>query len=158
MAGKTQGSFEHLPDSLPEVLLPQQGVKQLADRLTEYMTLIGQMDIPEVMGQVLDDFLLQCSVIPEELDAPDALDQIVSRQLAVTLAFQLGRLEGKSPQLVDRFLREAFDSWGTLDLDNDAEIGVEDFNHLAEKVLPKLRRWNYQMEGQEDGDDNERTG
>ena len=141
-----------LPTGLDEALLPEKGVKELADQLTEYMTRIGQVDIPEVLGQVLDDFLLQCSVIPEELDAPDALDQIVSRQLAVSLAFQLGQLEGRSPQLVDRFVQEAFDSRGELELDNDAEVRVEDFNQMAEKVLPKLRRWKYQLESSEDRD------
>ena len=86
------------------------------------------------------------------MDAPDALDQIVSRQLAVSLAFQLGQLEGRSPQLVDRFVQEAFDSRGELELDNDAEVRVEDFNQMAEKVLPKLRRWKYQLESSEDRD------
>lgn len=153
MVEKTQGGSEDSPNSPGEALLPQLGVKELSDRLTEYMTRIGQIDIPEVLGQVLDDFLIQCSIIPEELDAPDALDQIVSRQLAVSLAFQLGQLAGRSPQLVDRFVREAFDSRGKLELDNDAEVKVEDFSQLAEKVLPKLRRWKYQLEGQGDGDD-----
>ena len=153
MVEKTQGGSEDSLNSPGEALLPQLGVKELSDRLTEYMTRIGQIDIPEVLGQVLDDFLIQCSIIPEELDAPDALDQIVSRQLAVSLAFQLGQLAGRSPQLVDRFVREAFDSRGKLELDNDAEVKVEDFSQLAEKVLPKLRRWKYQLEGQGDSDD-----
>ena len=152
MTGKREEIFE-LPPRRDGELLPQGGVKELADRLTEYMIRIGQADIPEVLEQVLDDFLIQCGGIPEELDAPDALDQIVNQQLAVTLAFQLGRLAGKSPQLVERFIREAVKSWGTLDLDNEAEIAVEDFNQLAEKVLPKLRRLSYYLDNEED--DNE---
>ena len=110
------------------------------------MTQIELTDIPEALEQVLDDFLMQCGGIPEEVDAPDAFDQIVNNQLAVTLAFQLGKLAGRAPQLVERFIQEAFEKWGALELDNDAEVTVEDFNQLAEKVLPKLRRWRYYLD------------
>ena len=127
-------------------LLSEDGVKELADRLTEYMTQIELTDVPEVLEQVLDDFLMQCGGIPEELDSPDACDQIVNSQLAVTLAFQLGRLEGRSPQLVEGFIREAFEKWGALQLDNETEITVEDFNQIVERVLPKLRRWRYYLD------------
>ena len=128
------------------MLLPGEGVEDLSDRLTQYMTRIGLADIPEALEQVLDDYLVQCSGIPEELDSPDALDQILNNQLAVTLAFQLGRLAGRSPYLVDRFLKEAFEKWGALELDGDAEVTVEDFNRMAERVLPKLRRWRSYLE------------
>ena len=134
-------------------LLPESGVKELADRLTEYMTQIELADVSEVMGQVLDNFMIQCGGIPEELDAPEVLDEIVRSQLSVTLAFQLGRLSGRSPQLVERFVREAFERWGSQELDDDAEVSVEDFDHLAERVLPKLRRWRFQLDtGEEDGE------
>ena len=141
-------SSERVPASPERVLLPEKGVKELADRLTEYLTRIELADTPEVMGQVLDDILTQCGGIPEQMDAPDALDEIVNHQLAVTMAFQLGRLAGRSPQLVERFVQEAFEKWGILHLDSDSEVTVEDFDHLAERVLPKLRRWRYYLEGE----------
>ena len=139
-------STNGVPPAPDGSLLPEQGVKELADRLTEYMTQIELADISEILEQVLDDFLIQCGGIPEELDAPDAFDQIVQNQLAVTLAFQLGRLAGRAPQLVDSFIQEALEKWGRLHLDNDAEVTVEDFSQLAEKVLPKLRRWRYYLD------------
>ena len=133
------------PDGVPDKsfgpLLPADGVKDLADRLTEYMTRIELAGTSEVLEQVLDDFLTQCGGIPEELDSPDALDRIVNSQLGVTLAFQLGRLAGRSPQLVEGFIREAFEKWGPIELEDDTEVRVEDFTRLAERVLPKLRRW-----------------
>jgi len=136
----------HIPHRRDEALLPLEGAKELADRLTEYMTQIELADIPAVLEQILDDFLMQCDGIPEELDDPDAFDRIVNLQLATTLAFQLGRLSGRAPQLVERFVQEAFKKWGVLHLDKDTEITVEDFNQLAEKVLPKLRRWRYYLD------------
>ena len=126
-------------------LLPEEGVKELADRLTEYMTRIELADIPEVLEQVLDDFLIQCGGIPDDLDDPDAFERIVNNQLAVTLAFQLGRLAGRSPHLVERFTQEALEKWGTFHLDKDTEVTIEDFDRLAERVLPKLRRWRYYL-------------
>ena len=137
---------EGVPVPPDGALLPERGVRELTDRLTEYMTRIELADMPEVLEQVLDDFLIQCDGIPEELDDPDAFDQIVNNQLAVTLAFQLGRLAGRAPQLVERFIQEAFEKWETLHLENHTEVTVEDFNQLAEKVLPKLRRWRYYLE------------
>ena len=122
-------------------LLPMEGVKALSDRLTQYMTEIGLAGTPEAIEQVLDDFLTQCGILPEELDAPDALDQVVNAQLSVTLAYQLGRLSGRAPHLVERFLREAVERWGAVELDDVAEVKVEDFANMAERVLPKLRRW-----------------
>ena len=133
-------------------LLPGEGVKDLADRLTEYMTQIELADIPEALEQVLDDFLVQCGGIPDEMDDPDALDRIVNAQLSVTLAFQLGRLAGRSPQLVEHFMSEAFQKWGTLQLERDTEVKVEDFDRLSEMVLPKLRRWRYYLD-REQADD-----
>ena len=127
-----------------EPLLP--GVKDLSDRLTEYMTRIEQFELPDVLAQVLDDFLTQCGAIPEELDDPGAFDKIVNAQLAVTLAFQLGRLTGKAPQLVQGLTKEAFDTWGAVELDLETEVTMEDFNQLAERVLPKLRRWRYYLD------------
>ena len=124
-------------------LLPGEGIKALADRLTEYMTQIGLVDMPEVMEQVLDDVLVQCGGIPDDLDDPETFDRIVNLQLAVTLAFQLGRLEGRAPQIVESLIQEAFQEWDALELDAETEITVEDFANVAERVLPKLRRWRY---------------
>lgn len=148
----TEARDRELPIASDEALLPEKGVKELADQLTEYMTRIELADIPDVLEQVLDDFLIQCGSIPDEMDAPDAFDQIINSQLSVTLAFQLGRLAGRSPHLVDRFIQEAFQKWGTLNLDNETEVTVEDFNQLAERVLPKLRRWRYQFDNDEETD------
>ena len=71
--------------------------------------------------------------------------RIVNGQLATTLAFQLGRLAGRSPQLVERIVQEAFEKWGTLVLENDTEVSEDDIDRLAERVLPKLRRWRYYL-------------
>ena len=146
MAEEREGSQEGVTPQDNEALLPAGGVKELADRLTEYMTRIELADMPDAVGQVLDDFLMQTGGIPEEMDAPDALDQVVNNQLAVTLAFQLGRLAGRAPQLVEQFTRDAFEKWGTVHLDDEKEITVEEFNQLAERVLPKLRRWRYYLD------------
>ena len=129
-----------------ERLLPEAGVKELSDRVTEYMTRIEQFEMSDALGQVLDDFLAQCGEIPEELDDPDAFDRIVNAQLAVTLAFQLGRLTGKAPQLVEGLVNEAFQRWGVLELDRETEVTVEDFSQLTERVLPKLRRSRYYLD------------
>lgn len=129
------------PNQQDGPFLPTEGVKALSDRLTEYMTEIELAGTPEAIEQVLDDFLTQCGTLPEELDGPDALDQVVNAQLSVTLAYQLGRLSGRAPHLVERFLHEAIERWGTVELDEETEVKVEDFGHMAERVLPKLRRW-----------------
>lgn len=142
---ETEDREPHDPPGRDADLLPEEGVKELADRLTEYMTRIELADIPEVLEQVLDDFLIQCGGIPDDLDDPDAFERIVNVQLAVTLAFQLGRLAGRSPHLVERFTQEAFEKWGTFHLDKDTEVTIEDFDRLAERVLPKLRRWRYYL-------------
>ena len=145
MEGAGRGDLDAAPDQ-DRVLLPEAGVKELADRLTEYMTKIELADISEALEQVLDDYLVQCEGIPDDLDAPDAFERIVNVQLAVTLAFQLGRLSGRAPQLVERFIRETFEKWGSLSLENETEVSLEDFNELTEKVLPKLRRWRYYLD------------
>ena len=79
---------------LQGLVLPDQGIVELADKLTGYMTEIQLGGLPDVIGQVLDDFLEQCGGMPEDLTHPDAFNQITRNQLAVTLAYQLGRLEG----------------------------------------------------------------
>ena len=127
-------------------LLPEAGVKELADRVTEYMTRIEQFEVSDALAQVLDDFLAQCGEIPEELDDPGAFDKIVNAQLAVTLAFQLGRLTGKAPQLVEGLVNDAFEKFGVLELDRETEVTMEDFSQLTERVLPKLRRWRYYLD------------
>ena len=90
---------EEQPDSLElepnGQVLPEQGVVDLTDELTEYLTEIELGGLPDIIGQVLDDFLDQCGGRPEDLNDPTAFDQITRNQLAVTLAYQLGRLEGR---------------------------------------------------------------
>ena len=47
----------------PEVnglVLPADGVEDLTDQLTQYMTEIELGGLTDIMGQVLDDFLDQC--------------------------------------------------------------------------------------------------
>ena len=129
----------------PWALLPEEGVKELADRLTEYMTEIEMTDLPAVLEQVLDDFLVQCDGVPEDLEASDAVDRIVNGQLAVTMAYHLGRLEGRAPQLVERFVQEALEKWGHIHLEDETRVTDEDLDQLVERVLPKLRRWRYYL-------------
>ena len=88
------------------LVLPEEGVVDLTDQLTEYMTEIELGGLPDIIGQVLDDFLDQCGGIPEDLSDPDAFEEITRNQLAVTLAYQLGRLEGRSPQIVRRLIQQ----------------------------------------------------
>jgi hypothetical protein len=145
--------------SLPDdSLLPEDGVKELSDRFLEYMTEIELADIPEAMEQVLDDFLMQCGGIPEEMEGPEVFDQIVNHQLAVTLAFQLGRLSGRAPQLVERFIQEALDKWGSIHLENETEVTAEDFSRMTERVLPKLRRWRSYLDREYGDDDTDDEG
>ena len=81
-------------------VLPEEGVTDLTDKLTEYMTEIELGGMPDILGQVLDDFIDQAGGMPEDLRDEVAFEQLTANQLAVTLAYQLGRLEGRSPQLV----------------------------------------------------------
>ena len=136
------------PNSGPEldldgVLLPEDGIIDLTDKLTGYMTEIELGGMPDILGQVLDDFLEQCGSMPEDLNDPAAFEQITRNQLAVTLAYQLGRLEGRSPQVVRLLLQQAIEAFGTRRVDKSADISDHDFQHPKELVYPRLRRLEY---------------
>ena len=136
------------PNSGPEldldgVLLPEDGIIDLTDKLTGYMTEIELGGLPDILGQVLDDFLEQCGSMPEDLNDPAAFEQITRNQLAVTLAYQLGRLEGRSPQVVRLLLQQAIEAFGTRLVDESADISDHDFQHPKELVYPRLRRLEY---------------
>ena len=136
------------PNNGPEldldgVLLPEDGIIDLTDKLTGYMTEIELGGLPDILGQVLDDFLEQCGSMPEDLNDPAAFEQITRNQLAVTLAYQLGRLEGRSPQVVRLLLQQAIEQWGIRRMDESADISDHDFQHPKELVYPRLRRLEY---------------
>ncbi len=130
----------------PEVhklVLPAEGVEDLTDQLTQYMTEIELGGLTDIMGQVLDDFLDQCGGMPENLSDPSAFDQITGGQLAVTLAFQVGRLEGRSPQIVERLVRQAVEKWRAHNLVDSEEISDADLGNPKELVYPRLRRMQF---------------
>jgi hypothetical protein len=105
---------EDLGNSFSGLVLPDAGVVELTDSLTEYMTEIELGELPDIIGQVLDDFIDQAGGMPEDLRDSDAFDVITVNQLAVTLAYQVGRLEGRSPQIVNRLIKEAVEKCATL--------------------------------------------
>ena len=74
--------------------------------------------------------------MPEDLMARDAFEQISSGQLAVTLAYQLGRLEGRSPQLVENLVARAIESFGFLPLDESNEITDADMEESKGSGVP----------------------
>ena len=130
----------------PEVhklVLPAEGVEDLTDQLTQYMTEIELGGLTDIMGQVLDDFLDQCGGMPENLSDPSAFDQITGGQLAVTLAYQVGRLEGRSPQIVERLVRQAVGKWRAHNLVDSEEISDVDLGNPKELVYPRLRRMQF---------------
>lgn len=134
---------EREPLEILGVVLPDDGIIELADKLTGYMTEIQLDGMPDVIGQVLDDFLEQCGGMPEDLTSPEAFDQITRNQLAVTLAYQLGRLEGRSPQVVDLLVRQAVQKWGAQPVLESPDISDEDLAKPKEMVYPRLRRLEY---------------
>ena len=138
----------------PEVqglVLPSEGVEDLTDQLTQYMTEIELGGLTDIMGQVLDDFLDQCGGMPEDLADPSAFDQITGGQLAVTLAYQMGRLEGRSPQIVERLVQQAVEKWSARRLVDSEEISEADLRNPKELVFPRLRRMQFSdSEQQED--------
>ncbi len=138
---------DNQPDSeapdLEGTVLPDEGIVELADKLTGYMTEIELGGMPDVIGQVLDDYLEQCGGMPEDLTHTDAFDQITKNQLAVTLAYQLGRLEGRSPQVVSLLINQAIKKWGTRPVEESPEISDEDLKNPKELVYPRLRRLEY---------------
>ena len=125
------------------LILPEDGIVDLTDKLTAYMTEIELGGLPDIIGQVLDDFLDQCGGMPEDLKDPSAFDQITRNQLAVTLAYQLGRLEGRSPQIVRLMIQQAIDSFGSSMVTESPEILDRDFDNPKELVYPRLRRLEY---------------
>ena len=124
-------------------VLPPDGVVDLTDKLTGFMNEIELGGLSDVIGQVLDDFLDQCGGMPGDLTASDAFEQIAGNQLAVTLAYQLGRLEGRSPQLVENLVARAVESFGFLPVDESAEITDADMQNPKVQVYPRVRRMEY---------------
>ena len=121
--------------------LPEDGVADLTDRLTEFLPEQDETDPPLIIGQVLDDFLDQSGALPENLRDEDAHAAICQMQMAVTLAYQLGRLEARSPEMVQRFIREAIQKWEAKPLPDTLDFTEADFRKPKERVLPRLRRW-----------------
>ena len=128
---------------LDGLLLPENGIVELTDKLTGYMTEIELGGLSDIIGQVLDDFLDQCGGMPEDLNDSTAFDQITRNQLAVTLAYQLGRLDGRSPQVVNLLVQQAIDSFGVKRMEESSDISDEDFQNPKELVYPRLRRLEY---------------
>ena len=129
--------------NLDGLVLPEEGVVDLADRLTEYMTEIELGGLQDIIGQVLDDFLDQCGGMPEDLRDPKSFEQVTNNQLAVTLAYQLGRLTGRSPQIVDRLVQQAAERWKTRPVAEGLEVSEADLQRPKEMVYPRLRRLEY---------------
>ena len=128
---------------LDGLLLPENGVVELTDKLTGYMTEIELGGLSDIIGQVLDDFLDQCGGMPEDLNDSTAFDQITRNQLAVTLAYQLGRLDGRSPQVVNLLVQQTIDSFGVKRMEESSDISDNDFQNPKELVYPRLRRLEY---------------
>ena len=130
------------------LVLPAEGVEDLTDQLTHYMTEVELGGLTDIMGQVLDDFLDQCGGIPENLSDPSAFDQITGGQLAVTLAYQVGRLEGRSPQIVNELVRQAVEKWQARELVTSEDISDADLENPKELVFPRLRRLQFSEPGE----------
>lgn len=128
----------------PGLVLPEDGIVDLTDQLTGYMTEIELGGLPDIIGQVLDDFLDQCGGMPENLAGEGAFEQITRNQLSVTLAYQLGRLEGRAPQVVRVLIDEAIKKWGARPVADSSEISDQDLETPKELVYPRLRRVEYQ--------------
>ena len=61
----------------------------------------------------------------------------------MTLAYQLGRLDGKSPQIIDKLVDEVVSNESLLQLLETTEIGRQDLDKPVEKVYPQLRLINF---------------
>jgi hypothetical protein len=138
----TGHTHEHIPEEIYGVL-PDEGVVELTDNLTGYMYEIELGGLTDIMGQVLDDLLEQSGGMPSDLKADDAFEHITQNQLAVTLAYHLGRLEGRSPQVVQKMMDEAIEKWGIHELEESDEITDEDLESPKTQVYPRLRRVEY---------------
>jgi hypothetical protein len=130
-------------DEFGGMVLPEEGVTDLTDKLTEYMTEIELGGMPDILGQVLDDFIDQAGGMPEDLRDEVAFEQITANQLAVTLAYQLGRLEGRSPQLVRQLIQQAIEKWEARPMVESADISEGDLRRPKELVYPRLRHMEY---------------
>ena len=139
----TENPGEDSELDLNGLLLSEDGIVELSDKLTAYMTEIELGGMPDIIGQVLDDFLDQCGGMPEDLKDPAAFDQITRNQLAVTLAYQLGRLEGRSPQVVRLLIQQVINSFGSHMVQESPEILDKDLDNPKELVYPRLRRLEY---------------
>lgn len=126
-------------------VLPAGGVEDLTDKLTGYLTEVELGGLSDIIGQVLDDFLDQSGGMPENLHAGDAFEQIARNQLAVTLAYQLGRLEGRAPQLVQSLVDRAIAAHGFQPLDESPEITDADLQNPKVQVYPRVRRMEYRQ-------------
>jgi hypothetical protein len=144
MTGDQTEGPEHEHEHEHYGLLPVDGVIDLTDKLTGYMTEIELGGLTDIMGQVLDDFLDQSGGMPEDLKDSSAFEQISRNQLAVTLAYQLGRLDGRSPQVVRALVEQAIAKFGFLPVDESAEITDQDLDHPKIQVYPRIRRVRYQ--------------
>ena len=142
MATEPTHEHEHIPEEIYGVL-PDEGVVELTDQLTGYMHEIELGGLTDIMGQVLDDLLEQSGGMPRDLKADDAFEQITQNQLAVTLAYHLGRLEGRSPQIVQKMMDDAIEKWGINDLEESNEITDADLENPKIQVYPRLRRIEY---------------
>jgi hypothetical protein len=132
---------EPADDRWADYALPEEGVADLADRLVEFLPEQDENDPPLIIGQVLDDFIDQSGAMPENLRDEDAHERISQMQMAVTLAYQLGRLESRSPDMVRRFMLEAIEKWEAKPLNDSLDFVEADFRKPKELVLPRLRRW-----------------
>jgi len=128
-------------DSWADFALPEEGVADLTDRLTEFLPEQDENDPPLIIGQVLDDFIDQSGAMPENIREDDSHALICQMQMAVTLAYQLGRLEARSPEMVRRFILEAIQKWEARPLPDSLDFVEADFRKPKELVLPRLRRW-----------------
>ena len=137
-----------------DLILPEEGIVDLTDQLTGYMTEIELGGLPDILGQVLDDFLDQCGGMPEDLTDANAFEQITRNQLSVTLAYQLGRLEGRSPQVVRVLIQAAIKKWGTRPVADSTEITEQGLANPKGLVYPTLRRLNYPDPDQAEGEEN----
>ncbi|MAR30943.1 MAG: hypothetical protein CL884_01770 [Dehalococcoidia bacterium] len=120
-------------------ILNEEAVTELSDLILQYMTEIDFKDLPPIIGQILDDFSDQWGLLPDDFEKPEAFQAIIGAQMAVTLAYQLGRLDGKSPQIIDKLVEEVVSNESLLQLLETTEIGGQDFDNPVEKVYPQLR-------------------
>jgi hypothetical protein len=139
-----------LEEDFAGLVLPEEGVVELTDKLTEYLTEIELGGLPDIIGQVLDDFIDQAGGMPEDLRDPASFEQITSSQLAVTLAYQLGRLEGRSPQIVRKLIREAIEKWEARPMAESPDISDSDLRRPKELLYPRLRRLEYAEPDEDD--------